>query len=84
MTNKICLIKNCELIPREEEIDTWIENYINKGVEQLQQKYPNHHKDCLKRIFAEQLQMHHLDMIGDLIIRNKIEKHEKQIQTAEI
>ena len=72
MKTDICYYKNCDLIPKQEEIETWLEDYINMGVEALQRKYPHHHKDCLQRIFAEQLKIHHHELLGELIAKNLI------------
>ena len=51
MKNDICYYKNCDLIPKQEEIETWLKDYINMGVEALQRKY--HHHELLGELIAK-------------------------------
>jgi len=82
--NKICEWKHCDLVQKQTEIENWVHQYIETGIKELQSQYPNHHKDCLRRIFAERLQIHHIDLIGDLIFKNKIGtiEHEQRQQKS--
>ena len=72
--NKICEWENCELVPQQNEIETLIETWRDQGLDLLKKSYPNHHPDCLQRIFAERLKVEHHFLIGELLAKGLIEE----------
>src|SRR5210317_22946 len=52
---------------KEKKNEKFIEELMDNSLKLLQYKYPNHNKDCLQRIFAEQIKIEHHSLLGELI-----------------
>ena len=76
---KLCEWKDCELVSKQNEVESFIDSSFESGLKLLQYKYPNHNKDCLQRIFAERLKVQHHYLLGELIFQNKISKIDETI-----
>ena len=76
---KLCEWKDCELVSKQNEVESFIDRSFESGLKLLQYKYPNHNKDCLQRIFAERLKVQHHYLLGELIFQNKISKIDETI-----
>jgi hypothetical protein len=74
--SKICLHSNCELQQSQKKIEKFIEELMDNSLKLLQYKYPNHNKDCLQRIFAEQIKIEHHSLLGELIHKQLVARKE--------
>ncbi len=69
---KLCEWNDCELVSKQNEVESFIDMSFESGLKLLQYKYPDHNKNCLQRIFAERLKLQHHYLIGELIHKNLI------------
>ena len=50
---KLCEWNDCELVSKQNEVESFIDMSFESGLKLLQYKYPNHNKDCLQRILLK-------------------------------
>ena len=77
---KICEWKGCDLVAKQNEIESVIFRSFDSGLKLLHYKYPDHNKDCLQRIYAERLKTQHHYLLGELIHKKFITKIEDEQQ----